>query len=124
MIGVNFIKLVAALIIIESGGDDSAIGDKGKAVGCLQIHPVMVNDCNRILAQRGSETVYTQADRWDRAKSIAMCRLFIEHYCIKTRIGRAPTMEDAARMWNGGPNGWRYTSTENYWEKVKEVLEK
>jgi hypothetical protein len=31
-------------------------------------------------------------------------------------------MEDAARNWNGGPNGYRKSATEKYWHKVAAVL--
>ena len=42
-------RLVNAIIYVESRGNDSAIGDRGKAVGCLQIHPICVREVNRIL---------------------------------------------------------------------------
>ena len=42
-----------------------------------------------------------------------MCR-----YATKERLGHDATNEDIARIHNGGPNGWRSSSTEGYWRKV------
>ncbi|MDP6249404.1 MAG: hypothetical protein QGH26_01040 [Candidatus Pacebacteria bacterium] len=55
-------------------------------------------------------------------RSIAICREYIDYYAIERRIGREPTLQDMARIWNGGPNGYKKPSTKKYWEKVKEVL--
>lgn len=109
--------LLAALIAIESGGDPSAIGDGGKAVGCLQIHPVMVADCNRILAGRGEAFRYTIDDRYSEAHSRAMAVIYLRHYCPN---GSA---EQMARCWNGGPMGARKAATVGYWRKVKRQME-
>src|SRR6056300_992993 len=51
--------LVSALILVESRGNDSAIGDRhivgGEAVGALQIRPIMVREVNRILKIQKSD---------------------------------------------------------------------
>ena len=36
--------------------------------------------------------------------------------------GRPPTNEVYARLWNGGPTGWRKESTADYWDRVREAL--
>ena len=36
--------LLLALIAVESGGNDHAIGDNGLAYGCLQLHAAYVQD--------------------------------------------------------------------------------
>ncbi len=41
-------NLISALIIVESSGNDLAIGDNGRALGPLQIHRGVVQDVNRI----------------------------------------------------------------------------
>jgi len=109
-------RLIDALIAIESNGDDSAIGDGGLAVGCLQIHPIMVRDINRILGREYINCPYIYKDRYNRTKSIEMCKIYFGHYCRDT------SDEYKARCWNGGPNGWKKESTKAYWEKVKAVL--
>ena len=104
-------RLIPALIQIESGGNDSAVGDSCKAVGCLQIWPVMVKDVNRITASK-----YTLADRYNRQKSIAICRAYMNHY------GKRWTIEQAARHWNSGPSTTK--GTDKYWNKVRKELAK
>ena len=112
--------LVPALIQVESSGRDNAIGDNGRAVGCLQIHPILVDDVNGILARRGSSTRYTLADRLNRQKSVEMLTVYLENY--GQRLGRAATEQDLARIWNGGPSGWKRSSTIRYWAKVSSKL--
>lgn len=111
--------LIAALISVESGGNDLAIGDNGQAVGCLQIHPAVVDDTNRIL---GAST-YRRRDRLRRDYSVMMCRTYLGHYASKARLGREPTLEDMARIWNGGPNGYKKDATKAYWVKVRTAME-
>jgi len=103
-------KLLAAIIQTESAGDDRAIGDQGQAVGILQIHPVMVEDINRIL---GWKDYYTLHDRYNPQKSIDMYYIYMDHYCQNM------SDEYKARCWNGGPTGYLKPSTQKYWEKVK-----
>jgi len=115
-------KFIMALIMVESGGDPNAIGDKGKAVGILQIHSIVVKDVNRIY-----KTKYTDKDRYDQDKSTQICELYLRHYASTKRLGRVATNEDMAKCWNSGPN-WFNKSTkvkarqEVYWQKVKKHL--
>ena len=44
-------RLINAIIYVESRGNDSAIGDRNKAVGCLQIHPICVRESQPNLTQ-------------------------------------------------------------------------
>lgn len=111
--GLDFATLYRALIEVESGGDPHAVGDGGKAVGVLQIHPVMVRDVNRILGYDR----WTLEDRWSAAESRAMFEVYLDHY-------GATSYEEAARKWNGGPRGPSKEATVPYWEKVRIELEK
>ena len=104
--------LLAALIMVESGGNPDSVGDKGQAVGCLQIWPCVVEDVNRIAG-----TSYTLEDRKSPAKSRQMCLIYLQHY------GKGKTWEERARQWNGGPNGHKKAATEKYWEKVKREIQ-
>lgn len=119
--GESSTELVDALIQVESGGDDSAVGDKNlqdKAYGCLQIRQPCVDDVNRAYG-----TNYRAEDCCnDRVLSIKIYELYIRLYATKTRLGREPTDEDRARIWNGGPNGWKKSSTKKYWIKVKKKI--
>jgi len=111
--------IISALIQVESKGNDLAIGDSGKAVGCLQIWNVVIQDVNRVY-----HTTYKATDRTDRKKSIEICRKYLaywgKHYEKVT--GKTCTLEVLSRIWNGGPNGWKKDSTIKYWNKVKKEL--
>ncbi|HSG19968.1 MAG TPA: transglycosylase SLT domain-containing protein [Burkholderiaceae bacterium] len=110
-------RLIPALVQVESAGNPRAVGDGGKALGALQIWSVVVQDVNRAHGTR-----YTHRDAFDPAKAEAICRLYLAIYCTPKRLGRQPTMEDAARIWNGGPTGWKKKATVSYWQKVARVL--
>ena len=112
-------SLVQAIEQVESGGDCRAIGDKGRAVGCLQIWEVCVRDVNRISGKH-----YAYKDRYSREKSYEMFKIYTDHYASKKRLGRKPTNQDRARVWNGGPNGYKKKSTIKYWNKVRKELSK
>ena len=107
-------KLILALITVESGGNNKAVGDNGQAYGALQIHISVVQDVNRIYG-----TTYKYRDRYSRQVSAHICQLYLMHYASRKRLGREPTYQDMARIWNGGPNGYKKNSTLNYWRKVR-----
>ena len=107
-------RLIDALIAVESNGDDSAIGDFGHAIGCLQIHPIMVRDVNRILGW----DKYSLDDRYDRAKSINMCKTYLNHYC------RDMKNESKAACWVAGPDGYKQINEPKVKNYVKKVIDK
>ena len=106
--------LLAALLAVESGGNDHAIGDHGRAVGALQIHAAVVDDVNRIHGTR-----YTHAGMVRRRDAVAVATLYLGTYATRERLGRAVTDSDRARIWNGGPDGWRRAATLGYAERVR-----
>ena len=110
--------LIPPLIQVESSGDSNAVGDGGKAVGCLQIHKCVVEDVNRIY-----QTKYTEKDRLNKAKYMSICRLYLKYYGTRYQLktGKKATMEAIARIWNGGPDGWKKQSTVKYWDKIKKA---
>lgn len=110
-------RLIDALVQVESNGNPSAIGDKGRAFGCLQIWQCVVTDVNQV-----SRVKYTHADAFDPVKARAICRAYLARYATAKRLGREPTLEDFARIWNGGPAGHRNPATIKYWNKVSAVL--
>ena len=115
--------LIKALIQVESGGNDSAIGDRGKAVGCLQIHPILVREVNRTLKRKGSDIRYSLEDRYSRTKSIQMFKIIIDTYKFTHFHSFMEYSEIIARRWNGGPRGDKKKATVKYWKKVKRHLQ-
>ena len=59
-----WIKLILAIITVESGGDNYAVGDNGNAYGCLQIWPAYVQDANEYAG-----TSFTHEDAFNQKKS-------------------------------------------------------
>jgi soluble lytic murein transglycosylase-like protein len=110
---VNVERLLDAIAQVESGGRIDAVGDSGKAVGILQIWPIMVKDVNRISGKN-----FTMKDRYNKQKSYEMCRIYLNHYC--------KNMSDfnKARCWNGGANGHKKKATIKYGNKVSRELRK
>ena len=115
--------LIDAIIYVESRGDNSAIGDGGKAVGCLQIHPVLVREVNRLLKKHKSSLRYSLQDRYDRDKSIQMFNIIAEQYRCCDNVSFMQFAETVARRWNGGPRGDKKKATIKYWKKVKPHLQ-
>lgn len=112
--------LVSALILVESRGNDSAIGDRhivgGEAVGALQIRPIMVREVNRILKIQKSDKRFKLKDRFDREKTLEM------FYIWKNFHHKDSDFERIARNWNGGPRGYKNSRTQKYWAKVQKEL--
>ena len=114
---IEIMTLILALIQVESGGNDKAIGDNGKSYGCLQITADYVADVSW-----ASGIPYAHDEAFDRQKSIDMFLIYMSVYATKGRLNREPTAQDIARIHNGGPNGWKKPSTLKYWKKVEALL--
>tara|TARA_R110000822_G_scaffold91421_3_gene210746 strand:+ start:2017 stop:2529 length:513 start_codon:yes stop_codon:yes gene_type:complete len=115
------LRLINALIQVESNGNDSCIGDRHliiPSVGCLQIRPIMVREVNRILAILGDNTQYKNKDRYSHEKSIEMFLIW------KNFHHKDHSNEVIARSWNGGPKGPLRKRTIHYWYKVQKELSK
>lgn len=64
-----------ALIQVESGGKDNALGTKNDT-GCLQITPILVKEVNRLQSGRR----YTMNDALNRKRSIEMYNIIQGYY--------------------------------------------
>lgn len=117
----NGSELVEALIAVESAGNDYALGDTNlpdHAYGCLQIRQPLCDDIYRRYGLQYS----AESCQGNRQLSLKIFGLYMDMYATEGRLGHVPTDEDKARIWNGGPSGWRRKSTVPYWNKVKRVL--
>lgn len=115
-------SFVAAVIQVESRGNDNAYCRKEDAVGCLQIRPIMVREVNRILKLNNIQMRYTLNDRWSRVRSLEMFEIMAEEVECCEDLTRLEFYEIVARKWNGGHRGDKKRSTKKYWKKVKEKL--
>ena len=107
-------SLLNAIATIESSNDPNAYNAAEDAAGLYQISRIYLKDVNRILGYRK----YILADRFDPQKSEEMVRIYLGHY------GKNKTLEDIARIHNGGPRGWSRPATKKYWLKIKKWLTK
>jgi len=133
-------RLWPAICYVESGHDPNAVGDGGKAVGIAQIWEICVNDVNRIMGH-GPNVGFKYDDRKNEKKSRAMFEIYTEYYgvrCAKEKarlhsLGLTDRMPDAAgefsigdlaRIWNGGPDGWKKAATKEYELRVLAELKR
>ena len=113
--------LLDALIQIESSGKDDAIGDGGKAIGCLQIWKPYWQDATE---RSGIGGVYKDCFKRDYARRIAGA--YFTRYAKEawTTLGKFDA-ETCARIHNAGPRAMskkRKPLTDKYWAKVKKEL--
>ncbi len=102
-------ELLAALIAVESGGNDQARGRHGE-LGALQVRPCVVKDVNRVV--QGN---YRWSEMTNRVVAAKVADLYLTHW--SKRIGRPATDRDLALIWHHGPNGWK-RSGGTYWKRV------
>ena len=103
--------VIDAIIEVESEGNAKAVDKSGKSCGILQITPILVKECNRILQLRKSSKRYDMNDRFSASKSKEMFLLYQSFYNPGNNV------EQAIRSWNGGMNYTR-RGTQRYFEKV------
>ena len=106
--------IMDAIIQVESGGNRMA--RNGNQVGCMQITPACVTQCNIILKTRNDSRRFTMADRYSVEKSKEMFLLVQSYYNPENNV------EKAIRSWNGGP-GYSVRGTQRYYQKVMSYID-
>lgn len=128
----NWIIFIKILIAIESGGKPNLIGDrnlKQPAYGVLQIRQPYLDDINNFYKKDVDKIVgrpLVAKDMVNRGISIWATKKYLERWSsvFERRNGRKPTWEEMARIHNGGPNGYRKTSTLPYLKKYIEAKQR
>ena len=100
-----------AIIWVESGYGQYNPQEK-QAVGILQQHPIFVYDVNRILGKQK----YTLDDRNDPVKAIQMFFIYQRFYNPEMNF------EKMVRIQSGGPDGYKQSCTDAYYELVRDKL--
>jgi len=97
---IDIILAIQILTTLESNGRPNAIGDNGRAVGALQIHPIMVRECNRIVGKE----FFRCSDRYNKPKSELMAGVFLRYQIKRFRLinKRNPTLKEVCCSWNSG----------------------
>ena len=118
---INWNHFVSAVIYIESRGDSLAYNTKEKAVGVLQIRPIMLREVNRVLRKNKVPGKYVLQDRYNRQKSIEMFDIMAEQV-NQDGLSQMQFFEIVARRRNGGRRGDKKKATIKYWERIKNQL--
>lgn len=108
-------KIIPALVRVESKGDPKAVGDGGRAIGILQIHRCYWKDAVEFDKTLGGK--YEDCFNPDYARRVV--RAYLRRYGSSDS-----TLEQLARIHNGGPDGHTQRETIKYWIKVKKELNK
>lgn len=108
------LELAKAIHQVESSGrtGNNIIGDKGKAIGPLQIHYSNWKDATDFDKRIGGQ--YLDCHKLEYSK------LIFDAYL--RRYGSGKSAEERARIWNGGPKGPEKSVTRRYWQEVKKNL--
>ena len=117
----TFKDFIEAVIYIESRGDSLAYNTKEKAVGVLQIRPIMLREVNRVLRKNKVPGKYVLQDRYSQEKSIEMFEIMAEQV-NQDELSQMQFFEIVARRWNGGRRGDKKKATIKYWERIKNQL--
>ena len=109
----EFIRKIGQL---ESGGIDSVSGENGAGKGRFGIYNICV---------KGSGMAdllgYSHGDMHnpEKSKHVFWAAMGIFCHTFAQRHGRYPNYEDLARMWAGGPSGYKSDKTLKYLHKFR-----
>lgn len=121
--------LLLALGQVESNGNPLAerFDQAGNLteVGIYQITKACVDDVNRIHAEAKDPRRYKwphDCYRADLSREIAIT--YLTHYAasVKRHANRDADLQDLARIWSGGPDGYRQAETRAYWGLVSRYI--
>ena len=124
----NWSLLLYSIMVVESGGCEDPARARGdlkdghyRSVGAFQIQRAVVDDCNRVYPG----VRFTYKDRESIERSALICRHYLAYWGnqYQKRTGKAATYEVLARIWNGGPYGYKKKATDPYWEKIRRTFE-
>ena len=118
-----WIMLLTALVSVESPKTEAmakaAIAREG-AYGCLQIRQCCLDDVNRVYKTRITLSQCEKSESVSRWVCVQYLKYWGKHY--EKQTGNDATPEVLARIWNGGPSGWKRKSTQEYWRRVSDEI--
>lgn len=114
----ELLKIMAVLIMVESGGDPDAVGDDGLAYGILQMHQAYVSD-----AAQWARIDWKHRDAFDPSKSQDIFLAYMGRYAKRENKPTGMSyVEYVSRIHNGGPRGFLKSATDPYWQKVQKII--
>ena len=112
---VDTTELLDAMYTVESGRGKNLVGDGGKAIGPYQIWREYWQDAVEHDKSIGGE----YKDCMDKAYAEKIIRAYWARYAPK-----GATLEQLARIHNGGPRGHKRSATVKYWNKIVKEMTK
>ena len=111
-------RLLDAMVQVESGGRLDLVGDKGKAIGPLQIHRICWVD-----AVRYDKTLLLLGGNYEDCKRLEYAEKVVVAYwnCYASKNA---SWQELACIHNGGPKGFGKKTTQAYWTKVNKEMSK
>jgi len=115
---ITFNDFINALNMVESSGKRTNVppGDGGAAIGSFQIHRACWQDAVQHDPSIGGK--YSDCNNYDY--SVKIVRAYLHRYGAK--FIKTDNWEALARIWNGGPAGYKRTATLSYWRRVQSNL--
>lgn len=114
----DFKLLLRVMKFQESTNRTWIINKKEGAYGCLQVRKKCLQDINNFYG-----TNYNLTDFLGNEKlSVWALKGYVSMYSKK--LGIPLSCEFVARLWNGGPSGWRSQGAEKYWQKLSANIKK
>jgi len=108
-------NLLDAIYTVESGRGKNLVGDGGKAIGPYQIWREYWQDAVEHDKSIGGE----YKDCMNKAYAEKIIRAYWKRYAPK-----GATIEQLARIHNGGPKGHKRSATVKYWNKIVKEMTK
>ena len=107
-----------ALSGVESGHNDAAYNPAEGAVGRFQIRQCYLDDANAALGKH-----YSLSEMSDGRKAMEVVCAYLSRYApaFEARAGRPATVEDLARIHNGGPRGAEKDATLDYARRFRKA---
>lgn len=108
-------NLLDAMYTVESGRGKNLVGDGGKAIGPYQIWREYWQDAVEHDPSIGGK----YEDCMNKAYAEKIIRAYWARYAPK-----GATLEQLARIHNGGPRGHKRSATVKYWNKIVKEMTK
>ena len=105
--------LLNAMYVVESNSGKNLVGDGGRAIGPYQIWREYWQDA----VEHDPSIGGSYRDCMDKAYSERIIRAYWARYAPK-----GATVEQLARIHNGGPRGHRLSGTLKYWRKIVKAM--
>jgi len=106
-------NLLDAMYTVESNRGKNLVGDGGKAIGPYQIWREYWQDAVEHDKSIGGK----YEDCMDKAYAEKIIRAYWKRYAPK-----GATLEQLARIHNGGPRGHKRSATVKYWQKIVKAM--